>query len=387
MSNERNEIDRLKNELAVLLAQREETATLQGEKDRLEKENQIEQNRFKIIFEKSVVGKKLIDDQLNIIKVNKAFLETIGYSESEMLGRRITDFSHPDFVEHWKKLQHELWTAQIPSFSFESCLIKKNGDTVWVQITSIRIEDDGEMLGYTVLQDISERKELEKLQKKIKDSEHRKLIVGAILSTQEERARIAESLHNGLGQVLFAVKLSLPHLKVNPDNTQPGNIDALRYTEQLVANCIDECKRISRDLTPAMLEKHGLKKTVADICRQLTDSTVFSCHINGFSKRLAPFLEVAIYRIIQELAMNIVNHAKATKASISIEENERGLQLRVWDNGKGFSEADPKSKGIGLQMIRHKVTLLGGSLNISSARDKGTTVDINIPKGHSYPGV
>ena len=73
MSNERNEIDRLKNELAVLLAQREETATLQREKDRLEKENQIEQNRFKIIFEKSVVGKKLIDDQLNIIKVNKAF--------------------------------------------------------------------------------------------------------------------------------------------------------------------------------------------------------------------------------------------------------------------------------------------------------------------------
>lgn len=235
-------------------------------------------------------------------------------------------------------------------------------------------------------QEILEGKEPELLQKGINETEHGQLIVDAILNTEEERARIAESLHNGLGQVLFAVKLSLPHLRVNPNATQPGNVDALRYTEQLVANCIDECKRISHNLTPAILEKYGLKNAVGDICRQLTDSTVFSCSIYGLSKRLEPFLEVSIYRIIQELAMNIVNHAKATKAIISIKENKKAVQLRVWDNGKGIQETNPKGKGIGLQMIRHKVNLLNGSINISSAKAEGTTIDIHIPKGHSYLG-
>lgn len=266
MSNEHNEIDRLKKELAFLHAQMEETAVWHREKDRLEKENQLEQN------------------------------------------------------------------------------------------------------------------------KQIKESEHRQLIVDAILNTQDERARIAESLHNGLGQVLFAVKLSLPHLKVNPDEAQPGNIEALRYTEQLVANCIDECRRISHDLTPAMLEKHGLRNTVTDICKQLTGSTIFSCTVRGLTKRLELFLEVAIYRIIQELAMNIVNHAEATQASISIIENKKAVELRVWDNGKGFNEANPKIKGIGLQMIRHKVDLLSGSINVSSVKGGGSTVEISIPKSHVYPG-
>lgn len=97
-------INQLEYELARLRAQVEQTASFQAEKDRLEAEYQRSQQRFRTIFEESVIGKKIIDDQLRIVQANKALLKMLGYDESEMLGRLITDFAHPDFVAHWKKL-------------------------------------------------------------------------------------------------------------------------------------------------------------------------------------------------------------------------------------------------------------------------------------------
>lgn len=70
----------------------------------------------------------------------------------------ITDFSHPDFVAHWKDLQRQLWTTSMSFFGFDTCLIKKDGATVWMHVTTILIEDNGERLGYTIIEDISERK-------------------------------------------------------------------------------------------------------------------------------------------------------------------------------------------------------------------------------------
>lgn len=376
MNEESARNKQLLDEIARLNAQIAQTAIFQNEKDRLEKEYQISQQRFKKVFEESAVGKKIIDDQLRIIKVNKSFLDITGYSESEMLGRLITDFSHPDFVENWKALQHELWTIDMSSFHFEACLIKKNGEETWVSITSILIEDNGKMLGYTVLKDISNGRQ-ERLQRISQEQEHRQQIAEIILNTQEdERRRVAERLHNGLGQVLFAAKLSLSHLKCD----QPENKPALKYTEKLLSDCIQECRRISHNLTPVLLEEFGLKKTVEDVCNQMSGAVIFTCKINGLAIRVEKFLEIAVYRIVQELMMNIVKHSEASQASIFIAEKDTAIQIRVMDNGKGFDERKRSREGFGLHTIRSKVNLLTGTIKISSAEGAGTTVNINIPK-------
>lgn len=376
MPEESTRNKQLLDEIARLNAQIEQSAFLQKEKDGLEKEYQVSQQRFRKVFEESAVGKKIIDDQLHIIKVNKAFLEIIGYSESEMLGRLITDFSHPDFVEDWKALQQELWTTDMSSFQFEACLIKKNGGEAWVSITSILIEDSGKMLGYTILKDVSDGRR-ERLQLLTREQEHRQQIAEIILNTQEEeRRRVAERLHNGLGQVLFAAKLSLSHLK----SDQQGNEPALKYTEKLISDCIQECRRISHNLTPVLLEEFGLKKTVEDVCNQLSGAVIFTYKINGLATRVERFLEIAVYRIVQELMMNIVRHAEASQASIFIWEKDTSIQVRVIDNGKGFDELKLGREGFGLHTIRSKVNLLTGSIKISSVQGEGTTITINIPK-------
>jgi PAS domain S-box-containing protein len=359
MENPEDKIKQLEQQLSVLKAQAERTAVLQAEKDKLDDEYRRSQNRYKIVFEKSAVGNKIIDEQLKIIKVNAALLKIMGYTEEEMLGRLITSFAHPDFVAHWKSLQHELWAARVPSFNFDTCLIRKDGAIVWVHITTIQIEDDGRVLGYTILEDISVRKEIQRLKDEVKARENRQQLVETILNTrEEEQKRIAESLHNGLGQLLFGVKLGLGQLQVSPENEK-----ALKYTNELITDCIRECRRISHNLMPAVLEEFGLRAAVETICRQLTNEVTFNYSVKGFTRRIDKFLEVAVYRMIQELMMNVVKHAGATRAEVKLIEGKNTIQISVSDNGKGII-----------------LTLLNGTLDISAENGQGTTFKINIPK-------
>lgn len=118
-------IKELENDLSRLKDQIKAAALIQAEKDRLEDEYQRSQKRFRTIFEESILGKKIINDSLQIIKVNKAILRILGYNEDELLGKRITDFAHPDFVAHWKTLQKELWTTNRSSFGLTPACLKK----------------------------------------------------------------------------------------------------------------------------------------------------------------------------------------------------------------------------------------------------------------------
>jgi PAS domain S-box-containing protein len=357
------------------------TAIAQEEKDTVEKEYQNSQIRFKTIFEESVVGKKIIDNQLKIIKINKALLQMLGYSEQEMIGKEITAFSHPKYKQHWKELQHSIWTTSMSSFNFETCLVKHNGDAIWVNVTTILIEDLGESLGYTIIEDISERKELEHLKKVVSEQQQKHEISKTILTTQEqERERIAEGLHNGLGQMLFGIKLSIDKMRLASDIDYPGNSTSKKYTLDLISTCIHECRRISHNLLPSVVAKFGLKAGLEECCRQLTGSVKFHFHMNTSAVKLDKLTEVTLYRIVQELMMNTIKHAQATLAWVDLVVSTDAIKISVNDNGMGLQKSSNQTEGIGLQMITSKVNLLGGSMNIQSLNGKGTEILINIPR-------
>lgn len=362
----------LQDEINSLKEHIRRTAIDQEEKDRLHQEYQKSQNRFKIIFEQSRLGNKIINEDLRIIKVNNALINILGYAQEEMLGKRITDFSLGNFKSDWKKLQHTLWTTKMSSFSIDTCLIKKDGLIVWVHVTTILIDDKDKMLGYTIIEDISERKELERLKNVVERQEQRQQIAEVILKAQEEeRRRIAESLHHGLGQVLFGIKLSLSKIRIGKKNEQANNENALDYAMHLLNDSIVECRRISHDLIPAILEDRGLKAAVEDICLQMSNTVKFYCNIYGLDDRINPVIETAIYRIIQELMMNIIKHAVASFARVLIKEGATEIYIEVEDNGKGFETADMTPVGIGLQTIRYKVNLLNGVFNMTSVPGSG----------------
>lgn len=200
---------------------------------------------------------------------------------------------------------------------------------------------------------------------------------------EEERRRISESLHNGLGQLLYGIKISMNNLSRSKALADPEKYDdAKKYTEALVTESIQESRNISHELMPATLEKFGLRSAIDDVCKQLNGSIRFHCKYTGLKLQLEKYLELAVFRTVQELMLNVVKHAEATDAHVTIAVQSDLIQINVNDNGRGMAETQDTKTGIGLNSIRSKIKLLNGTFQINSVIDRGTEIIINIPVGN-----
>jgi PAS domain S-box-containing protein len=354
-----------------------------------EQEYNNSQNKFRTVFEQSSLGHKFIDSDLKILKVNKALLKMLGYTEKELLGSHITDFVVPELADGWKKLQHELWTNETSCFDLETRIIKKNKIVIWCHVTSILLKDDDKTLGYTILEDISDRKAMENDLKEANDRElhfEQQLLQLTINIQEKERARIAEDLHNSLGQLLYGVKLNLDQLKLKDSQLQKENALTIENSKDLLSECIKECRRISHDLMPSVLKDFGLRVAIEDICKQLSRTIKFECEFTGSENRLNKYLEKAIYRIVQELAMNLIRHAHATKAFLMLDVNKDDILIKIEDDGQGFNTSDiERDEGIGIQSIKTKIHLLKGKFDICSKLGEGTIINIHLPNKLATP--
>jgi PAS domain S-box-containing protein len=207
-------------------------------------------------------------------------------------------------------------------------------------------------------------------------------IFRATLSTQdEERRRISESLHNGLGQLLYGIKLSMANLRRQLLTLEPEKYEqAMRYTENLLTEAIRESRSISHELMPAALEQFGLPSAIDDVCRQLNGEVKFTCKYFGLDQRLESYLEIAIFRTVQELMLNVVKHSGADVAFVQVVADEEQILIKVKDNGKGIKDVKASDTGIGLTSIRSKIRLLNGKVKINSSEDAGTEVLVQIPR-------
>jgi len=207
--------------------------------------------------------------------------------------------------------------------------------------------------------------------------QQQRTLFAAVLEAQEaERTRIAESLHNGIGQLLCATKLQLEHLHSTTTDA------AWARADELLADAMQQTRALSHELVPAVLTALGLEAALLDITRQLSSAQLrFTCSValEAAEPPLSQTLQVALFRMAQELAQNVVKHAQATEASLELETTAGVVLLRVEDNGVGFAAAPASSTGIGLRTIRDRVALLGGTLDIGASPTYGTYVRLRIP--------
>lgn len=201
--------------------------------------------------------------------------------------------------------------------------------------------------------------------------------VRIILATiEEERRRIADHLHSGLAQMLYGLKNSLSGLA---QQLPPKEFDSiLRDTQKVLSDAIRENRRISHELMPSVLEDFGLRAAILNTCTELDGNIKFNCTITDAANQLEKYLELAVYRAVQELAINIVKHSGATSATVNVSVKEGQIRIRVADNGKGMQEPAETHPGIGLSSIRSKVKMLQGDVAVKSG-PKGTAVSISIP--------
>lgn len=209
-------------------------------------------------------------------------------------------------------------------------------------------------------------------------------LFNAVVSTQDqERKRIAQDLHDGLGSVLSAAKLKLSALEESPSSLSPVQKENIQSSLELMNEAAVELRNISHNIMPASLSKLGLVAALQNLVDRLGPHSGirFSLYTHDVDRRLDENTEISIYRIILELVNNIIKHSGADKASIQLVHYPGYINLVIEDNGTGFDyeKENRNKKGIGLGNILSRVEYLKGSIEVDTAPGKGTTVIMEIP--------
>ncbi|PSR55932.1 hypothetical protein AHMF7605_21715 [Adhaeribacter arboris] len=258
----------------------------------------------------------------------------------------------------------------------ETLRIRVKEKVITLQIKGIVLRDDLER-PYKLLcvdLDVSELKRLEQENLHIRLEQQKALLLAVLEAQQEERKRIAESLHNGVGQILYATKLNLDQLVAHLPK------EVMTPTANLLSEAIQETRRVSHELVPLVLEDFGLTQAMEDLCQKYEQSAIqVNCEVD-LEGRLESYLELAIYRMAQELLTNVVKHAQATEADLLLTQEEGEITLKLRDNGQGMNLKNGKSKGLGLRAIADRVKLLNGTFTIATpSTGKGTLMIIQLP--------
>lgn len=201
-----------------------------------------------------------------------------------------------------------------------------------------------------------------------------KLARTSLHAQQEERARIAQQLHDSIGGNLAGIKLQIANIETK-NELQKGIMNQINETYELV-------REISHDLTPKKFNESAFTLLIDEYVHKIRNSSkmeiTFQAHPKKRINNLGEPLKVALYQIIQELFTNTIKHAKAKQVELHLTLHKNTFQLLFEDDGAGFNVNDPK-KGIGLYNIENKIQQWNGTLHLDSAIGRGTVATIEIP--------
>lgn len=206
----------------------------------------------------------------------------------------------------------------------------------------------------------------------------RELSQRALTAQEEERRRIARELHDDPAQSLTAL---LVLLKMLHDRQQPTDGTVLRELIDLTSSTLESIRAIAQELRPAVLDDLGLVAALEGLAvqyRQRFGLTV-QVQIRGQRQRLAPEIELALYRIAQEALTNVAKHAGTDQATLDLSFDPHYVTLCITDRGKGFDVNEALGSGLGLFSMRERAQLVHGTLEVRTAPGAGTRVEVTVP--------
>lgn len=197
----------------------------------------------------------------------------------------------------------------------------------------------------------------------------------ALMEGQEnERRRITQELHDGVGQLLTVIRLRLDGIK--------GQDAVVGDIKTLLAETSAEVKRISFNVMPSSLVDFGLEAALEDLCKQIRNYGKIKVdyqYITEVEHTLSFDVIVAIYRIAQEALNNVLKHSEATEASVHILDKEDEVFMLIQDNGRGFDRSQAGPSGFGLRSMEERARVLGGTFEVHPEPEKGTAIEVHIP--------
>ena len=205
-----------------------------------------------------------------------------------------------------------------------------------------------------------------------------KLLHSTILTQEKERERIAKDLHDEVGSKLNVIHLYLHQLTKKAPDAQKSITEMV----EVLNDTIHTSRRISHDLLPPTLENFGLHTAMEELCDHFRQTNQQKIHVEVEGERpekLDKWVELHLFRILQELMNNSLKYAQADQIHIKLWQSEEKLWLTYRDNGRGFdADAIENQKGLGMKNIQSRLQMIHGSYQLKTAVGEGVQVRIEV---------
>ena len=203
-----------------------------------------------------------------------------------------------------------------------------------------------------------------------------------LVISEKERESIGADLHDNLGQQLTAIELLCQAMRQDLEH-EPKLEARMAQICRFLQESVAQTRQLARGLTPVTLSETGLADSVAEMVRRMGTGKV-QCHFKctGTADRLDNIMANHLFRIAQEAVNNSLRHGQATQVDVSLNCGANQILLKIEDNGKGFADSKKRLGGIGLQIMRHRATVIGAKLEIDSQEDRGVAITcrLEMPK-------
>lgn len=346
------------------------------------------EERFRSTFEQAAVGIAHVSTAGRFLRINDRFCDIVGYTREEMLARTFQDITHPDDLDADLEHVEQLLGGESRTYSMEKRYFRKNGETVWVNLTvSLLRNGAGDPRWFVaVVEDITRRKVAEARVRAYQER-LRALAAELTLTEERERLRVAGELHDGAVQPLASARMRLDTAKKRAET--PEQARALGEVSQLLRQTALEVNQIASDLSPPSLSELGLVPAISEwmtgqVSRRFgIETELFDQRDEDDREGLDDLVRTILFRSVRELLANVVQHAQATKVVVVLRRAGDRLELEVRDNGVGCEPAEAirgGGGGIGLFAIRERMADLGGALKVDSAPGKGFSATLVVPE-------
>lgn len=323
-----------------------------------------------------------------VTKVNDAMLAQYGATREQLIG-----LTPGAFYAHNLEYGKEVWQRFFDAGRLHTETDERRFDNG----TPIRIEGDyiclytpdGLIAGHFGIQrNVTERYRAER---RVRQSRKELRALAARLQSvrEAERRRIAQEIHDELGQALTAFKMDLAWLagRLRPD--QPDLMEQVTSMLGRVDETVATVRRIATELRPSVLDNLGVVAAIEWQTSEFEKRTGISVTLDlpPDSLELDDGRATTVFRMVQETLTNVARHSRASKASITLALENGGLVLEVSDNGRGIGEEESHgTSSLGLVGLRERALACGGTLRIRGVPGQGTTITARIPLAAQVEG-
>ena len=317
-----------------------------------------------------------IDESSRILFANPATTKIFGYEPAELIGQSLTMLMPQSMRGTHEKALHRYVKTRKRCANWAGAELtgrRRTGEEFPIEVSFAEVERNGRYFFTGFIRDVSA----------LRDSAIRLREMSSRMrqDIEEERKRISQSLHDELGQNLTALCFDAEWLRCHHHQC-PATLKMVDRMKSSIEDTSAAMRRIVADLRPRVLDDLGILVAIQSLVQDTTVRTGIAITWNseGSFDDISDSTKTALYRMLQECLTNIIRHASASTAAISLTARPTGIELVVTDNGCGFHvQAHPKKGSFGLFGLSERAVQLRGAVIVDSAVGNGTRIVVRLP--------